>query len=697
MLDGLDDIDWASYDGAYGPCSEAPDILRAMASPDPEVAGEGRFDFASSIWHQGTVYPVTAVAVPFLIELASTPGVDKREHLLRVLGDLCDPDQTGGKDQPDVRAAVAVHSGPLMPLLVDPDPRIRECAAYAVANCGPHALDALRERWTAETEPAVRAVLLPGLALRDPAGSAGLLRSAARSEPLAVRAAAALATIRAGLSLPPDVLGPVAEALGHPENGDNPWRRHDGLLGEILAAVDGDTARTLVGGVATASASQARVRVAAASGGRFRRSRAAPTQLLPVLRHLFTDADPEVRIAAVDAAVLAGEAAATVATELAAIALSGAAAEGRDRDGAATALGVLVRLDDPGHRAALLATWESGRDPWAVALFDAYPISFDPAVLAAVRHRLAVLGGSGSTRPDGAGPSTSFAALTPENVACRLVQLLGAWGPAAADAVDEITAVLPLAEGVVPGALADLGPAALPTVPLLRERAETGDVRSGHAVLRLTGDAGPLVAAASIRLARQPRYVAWELRLVADAGTAAAPLLPVLQPWLTGTTKPLHDHRYDQVAAAQVAWRATGDPGLVLPTLRAVLRAGAAPTGVAASCLADIDAGAELAPELWKVLRRGDRLGRVGTARALWRFGAAVDDLTGPLLDVVADPVTDDGAVELLVEMGATGAVPGLADLAERDERVVTAGFPDPVWSDDRLRHRLRAAVSALS
>ncbi|MBF9132028.1 hypothetical protein I0C86_24115 [Plantactinospora sp. S1510] len=697
MLDGLDDIDWAYHDGAYGPCTEAPDILRAMASPDPEVAREGRYDFASSIWHQGTVYPVTVVAVPFLIELASTPGVDMREHLLRMLGDLCDRYRANGEDQPAVQAAVAVHSGPLMPLLADPDPRIRACAAYAVANCGPHTLDALRERWTAETEPDVRAVLLPGLALRDPDGSAGLLRSAARSEPFAVRAAAALATIRAGLSLAPEVLGPVAEAFSQPENWNNPWRRHDGVLGEIFAAVDGDTATTLAGGVATAGASGARVRIAAASGSRFGRSRSAPVQLLPMLRQLLADADPLVRNAAVDATVLAGEAAATVATELAAIALSGAVAADPDRGGADTALGVLVRLDDPGHRAALLATWESGRDPWALALLDAYPISFDPAVLAAVRHRLAVLGESGPIRPDDADPSSYFAAPTPENVACALVGLLGAWGPAAASAVAEITAALPLAEGVVPGALADIGPAALPTVPLLERRAEAGDVRSGHAILRLTGDAGPLVAAASIRLARQHRYDAWELRLVADAGPAAAPLLPVLQPWLTGTTKPVPDHRYDQVAAARLAWRATGDLGLVLPTLRAVLGAGAAPAGAAASCVAEIDAGAELAPELWKLLRRGERLGRVGAARALWRSGAAVEDLAGPLLTVVADPVTDGGAVELLAEMGATGAVPRLTDLAERDERVITAGFRDPVWSDDRLRHRLRAAVSALS
>ncbi|WP_327002363.1 hypothetical protein OHA72_45720 [Dactylosporangium sp. NBC_01737] len=32
-----------------------------MAGPDLEAAGEGRFEFYSSIWHQGTVYPMVTV------------------------------------------------------------------------------------------------------------------------------------------------------------------------------------------------------------------------------------------------------------------------------------------------------------------------------------------------------------------------------------------------------------------------------------------------------------------------------------------------------------------------------------------------------------------------------------------------------------------------------------------------------------
>jgi hypothetical protein len=52
VLERLDDMDWSAYDGAYGRCGEAGEILRAIGSPDSQVAGEGRYAFASSLWHQ---------------------------------------------------------------------------------------------------------------------------------------------------------------------------------------------------------------------------------------------------------------------------------------------------------------------------------------------------------------------------------------------------------------------------------------------------------------------------------------------------------------------------------------------------------------------------------------------------------------------------------------------------------------------
>lgn len=55
-----------------------------------------------------------------------------------------------------------------------------------------------------------------------------------------------------------------------------------------------------------------------------------------------------------------------------------------------------------------------------------------------------------------------------------------------------------------------------------------------------------------------------------------------------------------------------------------------------------------------------------------------------------------------MVEMGAVAAVPELARLAEREERVGTApdddGYgEDFAWTDERLQRHLRTAVAALS
>ena len=79
MLEDLDTINWDGLGGAYGPAGDAAEILRGLASPDEGIAGEALDDFFSSIWHQGTVYPVTAVAVPFIVGLAAGRAVHHRD------------------------------------------------------------------------------------------------------------------------------------------------------------------------------------------------------------------------------------------------------------------------------------------------------------------------------------------------------------------------------------------------------------------------------------------------------------------------------------------------------------------------------------------------------------------------------------------------------------------------------------------
>jgi hypothetical protein len=693
MLRGLDHVAWATYEGAYGPASEAPDILRAMASPDAETAYEGRDDFCSSIWHQGTVYPVTVVAVPFLVELASTPGVHRRDILLHMIGALCDPKQTNGTDAHAVRAAIAGHSDMLLPQIANPDPHIRECAAYAVAWCGPHTREALLAHWSIEDDLQVTSSLLLGLALHGGAtDSAERLWTAATSGPFPVPAAAALALARARLPFPPEAIAPIATAYTATNKWRSPWAAGDGSS-EVLNRVDRATADALIAAMTgsesagrpaqragrAAATPAARRHAAEAMVERMRSSRSAPAELMPRLRELLADTHQEVRAAAVRAVAHAGTPAAAVVDNLVRI------AAGDKRDHAApanTASGILIRLGDPRWRDPLLAEWAAGRDPAAVGLFDEYVPAFDPDVLTAARRRLATQVDKGLSG----------------NPVIALVVLLTAWGPAAAPAVPELIKALPAAPWATPFALAEIGAAALPAVPTLRAAAERGEVRAGHAVLRLTGDGGPLVAAAKALVDADRRRIAWELDLVADAGPAAAPLLPALRERLTGSAAPIFPDRDEQIAAARMVWRVTGSATDVLPTVEAVLRAGEAPLRSATKLVAEMapTAGAELVPALRSVL--DNTYGGIEAARALWRFGTDVDDLVDPLLVAAADPHGDKGATSLLVEMRASGAVTGLTDLVDRDKRVVMYGsYAETVWTDDRVRREQRDAIATIT
>jgi hypothetical protein len=191
VLEQLDAINWDSLDGAYGPASDAAEILRGLASPDEGVAGEALDQFFSSIWHQGTVYPVTAVAVPFIVDLATRRAVHHRDALCFALGGFGDPNMSDGKALPAVRAALRAHSDSLLPLLEDAEEAVREAATYAVAHSGggDTAASALVARREVEDDPQVQAGIVLSLCAVEPA--VGLpMAEAAVQDPFPVSLAA---------------------------------------------------------------------------------------------------------------------------------------------------------------------------------------------------------------------------------------------------------------------------------------------------------------------------------------------------------------------------------------------------------------------------------------------------------------------------------------------------------------------------
>lgn len=85
MLEGLDRVDWENLTHAYGPATEVPDLIRALASTDPQARETALSALYGNIFHQGTRYPASAHAVPFLLELLDDPNTPDRPALIELL------------------------------------------------------------------------------------------------------------------------------------------------------------------------------------------------------------------------------------------------------------------------------------------------------------------------------------------------------------------------------------------------------------------------------------------------------------------------------------------------------------------------------------------------------------------------------------------------------------------------------------
>lgn len=85
MFEGLDDIDWASMEHAYGTAEEVPALLWALRSPHTEERRKALDRFYGAVHHQGSVYPSTAASLPFLFELAADGTTPERAAVVALL------------------------------------------------------------------------------------------------------------------------------------------------------------------------------------------------------------------------------------------------------------------------------------------------------------------------------------------------------------------------------------------------------------------------------------------------------------------------------------------------------------------------------------------------------------------------------------------------------------------------------------
>jgi hypothetical protein len=96
MLEQLSKVNWAGLSHAYGPATDVPGQLHALASPDVDERNKARWELYCNICHQGTRFPASAYAVPFLFELLNHNDVHDKDGIIRLLLSLA----TGGEDLP---------------------------------------------------------------------------------------------------------------------------------------------------------------------------------------------------------------------------------------------------------------------------------------------------------------------------------------------------------------------------------------------------------------------------------------------------------------------------------------------------------------------------------------------------------------------------------------------------------------------
>ena len=664
MLDNLDTVPWAELTHAYGEAEDVPELVRALGAPDSDRAQEAFEKLNSSLFHQGTVYPASAAAIPFLVELACS-APHHRAELVTMVGMLADPWHADGADLPQMVGAVGRQLPVLLTLLDDPDPEIRLAAAYAVTRAGG---PAPWPRWEIEPDPKVRASLALALGEVDPGPAASVLAVRAVTGPAPVRVAAAMALLRNGMPWPEGTVAALVDAIDRGASVPYVWSHGDDWYLELMETLPISQGVELLEAMLGSPVAATRTAGLWAAGCVCDLRRSAPATLVPIIAPALHDPDPEVRRSAAQVLAGAGRATGQLADELAEMARSFPdVARQPTRTAQWYALLTLMHLGDPRWVGPLCIAAEHGYRPgWQGR------IRLTDPVLTEVRNTL-------STQPERAD------VLNP---------IIGRWGPDAAAAAPELVVALDQVPATtatqIAGALLALGHEEPAARPHFRERvSKLRDLRAATAIWHLTSDAGPVLSILRSGLAGQRLTFPDSMTFLDELGPLLQPLVPAARELLTGVADPVHPNREIQVLAAGIL-TVTGDPEAALSTLKAILTAGDTPARAAADL-------AEAFPTLERQLRLrlNDPWSRVSAARALARLGVPTAELTEPLVRGITDYAGRFG-LPVILELQARETVPGLQRLADADERLSVGGGGDLVWADELLRDQIQQAVLVL-
>jgi HEAT repeat protein len=137
LFTGLDEIDWAGMQHAYGRAVEVPGLLRRLIDPDPAVRERALDYMYGVVHHQQNVYPCTLATIPFLLRIAERSDMPGRPDVVRLLasiGSAEDATELSGSYREANHAVEAAW--PLWErLLKDDDPQVREAATELLPAC----------------------------------------------------------------------------------------------------------------------------------------------------------------------------------------------------------------------------------------------------------------------------------------------------------------------------------------------------------------------------------------------------------------------------------------------------------------------------------------------------------------------------------------------------------------------------------
>ncbi|WP_432063589.1 PBS lyase [Streptomyces sp. C10-9-1] len=625
MFAGIDEVDWAALEHAYGPADGVPGLLRGLASADA-AEREGALDSLYATVHsQGEVFDSTLACIPYLMELVADPLVEDRGPVVELLtsiggidldgDDELDPEDEEFEDAANyamAASAVAAGSEVFLQLAGDHDREVRLVVPLALATLHPdpvRVLRLLRGRLPVETDDEVRLACIEAggrialrhrdltpevvdwlIGVKESGYCAGLrlgaLAQLARCSPASLPAdvvpwatgvlremRAAPVVVAASSEPPPPLTGAAREIRAAAVAGRvAPWTA--GLLRTLHAGLGDrvdDRIALLADQLCSPDLSQ-RIDAVRMSEELLRTWRGAYGELVALIGEQLADRDPHLQDAA--AAVLGGlfQLAAPAAdalleqlnTDPRCWVRSGP--DGRDALGAPVL--ALARAGDPRVVPILAEILRQGDTPADLARsLDRLGTAAAP-LAPALCDRLARLGLDGRL-PERAEP------LLRGLAAVRAADIL----PAAVPAVLRVLRGAPAygREQVVAGALrtlASFGPAAGEAAPVLRtllmpsRTADGGlpaalNARAAGALWAIDRDADTaLLVLCEVLSGRDEGARRTAASVAGRLGDAGAAAAPLLGS-LMRSAEP-----WTRVESAAALWRVTGDPGRAWPVLR---------------------------------------------------------------------------------------------------------------------------------